>query len=181
MLVDQLFDIYEPIFCSRCAKIVKRCILIHFVSFCVFPRVITSWKVWRSTILAFLPCYKLMLFLWLRIWGSLLRNLTSWPCWDHGCRLNHLYCWFFGCCYRLSCGCQFRDLVLVDHWWCQNNIWIFHHSGHWYSLACSLPWLLLLYHQLDVHAPHLTNKTSSAIDVVALLDGLFIMVLLILW
>ena len=115
----------------------------------------------------------------LLILHMLLRNLTSWPCWDYGCCLDHLCCWFFGCCYHLYRGCHFRDLVLADHWWCQ-NMWIFCHLGRWYSLACSLPWLLLIYRQLDVHTPHLTNKTSSAIDVVALLDWLFIMILLIL-
>ena len=71
----------ENIFCSRCAEIVERCIFVHFVSFCVFPCVITSWKIQYSTILAFLACYKLTLFLWLGIWGSLLYHLMySYQC-----------------------------------------------------------------------------------------------------
>ena len=121
--------------------------------------------------------YRIYLLLILHM---LLWNLTSWPCWDYGCRLDQLCCWFFGCCCRFCRSCRLHDLVLADPWWCQ-SMWIFRHSERWYSLACSLPWMLLLYCPLDVRTPYLTNKTSSAIDVVALLDELFVMTLLILW
>ena len=98
MLEDQLFDIYEPIFCSRCAKIVEHCILFHFVSFCVFPCVITSRKVRRSIILAlFLACYKLTLFLWLRIWGSLLYlylYVYLYILYIYICMFDFVYCFF---------------------------------------------------------------------------------------
>ena len=104
----------------------------------------------------------------------LLQNLISLPPWNYGSRLGHLCCWAFNCYYRFCRGYRFHGL-LADHWWYQSR-WTFIHLGRWYSLACSRPWLLLLYWQLDVHAPHLTDKTSSAINAVALLDGMFILI-----
>ena len=64
---NQEIGYYWSIFCSRCAKIVKRCILSSFCPYCVIIRTFSRTKVRRSTILAFLSCYKLTLFLWLRI------------------------------------------------------------------------------------------------------------------
>ena len=40
MLAYQKLDYYWAIFCSRCAKIVERCIFVHFESFQVISRVI---------------------------------------------------------------------------------------------------------------------------------------------
>ena len=104
----------------------------------------------------------------------LLRKLIFSPCWDYGFRLSHLCCWTFDYYYRLCRGCCFHGLVLADHWWYQNT-WIFLHLWRYYSLACSWPWLML-YQQRDVCAPLLTDKNSSAIDAVALLDIVFVSV-----
>ena len=51
MLAYQKIDVYWSLWCSCCTKIIERRILVHFVSFCVFLCLITSWKVRRSTIL----------------------------------------------------------------------------------------------------------------------------------